>query len=116
MMITSKNTGNLGEQAAEHFLLPKGYRVINRNFRGKSGEIDIIATQRDSLIFIEVKTRKNDTYATGREAVTLSKQKKIKNTAREFIAANRIGFKNVRFDVIECYTDDNSIEHFVDAF
>ena len=115
-MITTKSIGDYGEQIAKAFLIKNGYSILETNFRGKSGEIDIIAKQRDFLVFVEVKTRKNDTYILAREAVTPAKQKKIRSTAREFVFNNKINYKFIRFDVIEFYTQDQKIDHYVNAF
>lgn len=113
---TKKEIGDYGEDKASEYLFNKGYRIITKNFRTKSGEIDIVAIQRNILVFIEVKTRKNDSFCSAREAVTLSKQSKIKKTAKEFIVQNNIPYKEIRFDVIEVYTYAQKIEHYADAF
>ena len=115
-MITTKNIGDYGEKLAENFLLEKGYAILARNYRGKSGEIDIVALQRDYIVFVEVKTRKNNLYMTARESVNPSKQKRIRSTAREYLFAYKPKYKFVRFDVIEYYTENNTIDHYVNAF
>lgn len=113
---SKKETGDYGEGKAKRYLESEGYRIITSNYRTKSGEIDIIAMQRATLVFVEVKTRKDDSFYTAREAVTKSKQKKIFSTAKEFIAESNLNYKEIRFDVIECYTKTDKIEHYVDAF
>lgn len=116
MMKTTKNIGDFGEKIARDYLVQKGYRILDTNFRVKSGELDIVAMQRDILVFVEVKTRKNDFFYSAREAVNKSKQNKLQHAAREFIAAKSISFRETRFDVIEYYTQTGKIEHYVDAF
>ena len=115
-MISTKEIGDYGEEVAREFLIKKGVTILDRNFRGKAGEIDIIAQEGHNLVFVEVKSRKNKDFVTARESVNLAKQKKIKNTAREYIANRKIKYKYVRFDIIEYYSDNNEIEHFIDAF
>lgn len=113
---SKKEIGDYGEGKAKRYLEREGYQIIASNYRTKSGEIDIIAMQRATLVFVEVKTRKDDSFYTAREAVTKSKQKKIFSTAKEFIAESNLSYKEIRFDVIECYTKTDKIEHYVDAF
>lgn len=115
-METTKKVGDYGEKVAEDYLIEKGYQILSRNYRTNSGEIDIIAQQRDYLVFVEVKTRKNNLYMSAREAVNYKKQQKIRNTAREYIRFSKPRYKYTRFDIIEYYTQDKLIEHFVDAF
>lgn len=115
-MVTTKSIGDYGEEIAEKFLKEKGYLILERNYRAKSGEIDIIAKQRDYIVFVEVKTRKNNLYMSARESVNYKKQNKIRNTAREYLFTKKPKYKFVRFDVIEYYTDHAVIDHYVNAF
>lgn len=115
-MNSKKQIGDIGEKIVSDYLLEKGYEIIYRNFRVKGGEIDIIAKQRDTLVFVEVKTRKNSDFAFAREFVDIKKQSRIIKTANEFISRNKIQYKYIRFDVFEYYTENKRIEHFVDAF
>ncbi len=111
-----REIGDIGENYAKEFLTKKGYTILDCNFRVKSGEIDIVAFQRGCIVFVEVKTRKNDSFYEAREAVNKSKQEKIRKAAREYIATKKISYREVRFDVIEYYTQNNLIEHYIDAF
>lgn len=115
-MNTKKEVGDYGEKIAQEFLIEAGYYFIEKNFRGKAGEIDLIVKDRDHLVFVEVKTRKNKDYMNAREAVNTSKQNKIKKTARDYIFQKRIHYKYIRFDVLEYYTDTKEVDHFIDAF
>ena len=116
MKNTTVKIGKEGEERALDYLLDKGYKFISKNFYTNDGEIDLICMQRDILVFVEVKTRKNSLYLEARESVSKIKQKKIRLVANSFINTRSISFKEIRFDVIEYYTEDNRLEHFVDAF
>lgn len=116
MKNTTVEIGKDGEQKALNYLKERGYIFIAKNYYTNFGEIDLIFMQRDILVFVEVKTRKNYFFVTGREAVNHKKQERIKKVANHFISANKINFREIRFDIIEYYTDDDVIEHFVDAF
>lgn len=100
--IKNKLTGQCGEDAAAAFLRKKGYKIIERNYKNKIGEIDIIAKNKEDLIFVEVKTRKNEKFGTPAEAVTYYKKQKIVNTAKFYLFQNPTSL-NIRFDVIEVY-------------
>ncbi len=104
MMIGLKNklTGQCGEDAAAAILKKKGYKIVERNYRNKIGEIDIIAKNKDDLVFVEVKTRKSEKFGTPAEAVTYYKKQKIVNTAKWYLSNNPTEL-NIRFDVIEVY-------------
>jgi len=110
--------GNEGEDLAEKFLREKGYDVITRNYRTPIGEIDIVAKDGDTIVFIEVKTRANETFGYPFEAVNQNKRRKLKNLALLYLKRQRQEFP-VRFDVISisCARDrKTSIEHIIDAF
>lgn len=111
-----KNTtliGEKGENTAVIFLKSKQYIIIDKNFRCKFGEIDIIAKKDDFLIFIEVKTRKSSNFGRASEFVDKKKQEKIIITAQTFIQQNQYDLQP-RFDVIEVY--NTSINHIESAF
>lgn len=111
-----KEIGDFGEKLAADLLEKKGYRILHTNFRVKTGEIDIIAMQRDILVIVEVKTRKNELFHSAREAVTKSKQSKLQAASGEYLHIHKPTYREIRFDVIEYYTQSGRIEHFVDAF
>jgi putative endonuclease len=117
----NKGTGGLGEKVAANFLIARGYRIVERNFCCKGGEIDIIARDPDdkSLVFIEVKARRGLTYGVPQLAVTPFKQRQISKAALTWLSKNRLHDTNARFDVIAIllHTDDNhSIDHIKNAF
>lgn len=100
--IHNKLTGEFGEDAACEHLKRCGYKITARNFRGKFGEIDIIAKNAEFLVFVEVKTRSSEKFGTASEAVTYYKQKKIIKTAKEYLMENPTE-RSIRFDVAEVY-------------
>lgn len=93
-------TGRLGESEAASFLEKKGYRVLERNYRCRYGEIDIVARDGAALVFVEVKTRASDRFGTPGESVDSRKQKKIILTAQYYIESNRLIDSDLRFDVV----------------
>ena len=102
--ITQKRaSGNYGEDIAAAFLQQKGYKIVERNFLCRLGEIDIIASDDDYLAFVEVKLRKDASHGEAREFVTRTKQKKIIQTARFYLSRHETELQP-RFDVIEVYT------------
>ena len=116
----NKEIGNNAERIAQKFLLQKGYRLLDCNFRNHLGEIDIICKKDNKIIVVEVKSRYSSQYGTPKESVNHLKQKSIINVTRAYLLYKNIHNINVRFDVIEVYmnTKDNSymINHIKDAF
>lgn len=116
-VLKNKITGAIGEKLAVSYLIKNNYKIIDRNFKCKLGEIDIIATIDDVVVFVEVKTRKSFIYGYPYEAVTLSKQQKIIKTAHSYIKLKKIMDKQYRFDIIEVYLNGNiRINHIKNAF
>ena len=77
IILMMKNIGKIGEEAATNYLKEKGYKIQERNYRTSFGEIDIICRHKDSIIFVEVKTRRSDRYGCPEEAINTNKQRKI---------------------------------------
>ncbi len=100
--IINKITGKCGEDAAADFLKNKKYKIVKRNYKNKIGEIDIIAEDKDEIIFVEVKTRSSFEFGTPAQAVNYHKKRKIANTAEYYLMENPTE-KNIRFDVIEVF-------------
>ncbi len=96
-----KAFGHKGESAAFSFLETHGFKILETNFRTRAAEIDIIAKDRETLCFIEVKTRRSLNKGLPRESVTPSKQKKIILGATFYLKKNRLLESRIRFDVIE---------------
>lgn len=86
----NKLLGKVGEDIAVQFLQNQGYQVINRNWRSKQGEIDIVATKSQILYCIEVKTRSNTNYGYPSEAINQKKLQRMKLTAFQFMLQNKL--------------------------
>ena len=107
----NRSFGTIGEEIAAKYLSENGYRIIKTNYRaGRIGEIDIIAADKDTLCFIEVKARSSTLYGTPAEAVTRSKQNSIIRLAKVYLSNTHSFDQNVRFDVIEILFNKNSSE------
>ena len=102
--------GDLGEATAVRHLKKHGYRILERNYRTPLGEIDIIATQKDTLVFVEVKARRTDRYGHPKEAVTPAKQRKISMVALHYLKKTRQQHRKARFDVVSILTLENESE------
>ena len=98
--------GKTGEEIGTQYLINNGYKLIIRNFRCRQGEIDIIAKDKDEIVFIEVKTRRNTNYGYPIDAVDKRKQKHIFNASKYYIYKNKLEKRKIRFDVIEVYKKD----------
>ncbi len=107
-------SGNQGEDSACRYLTQKGYRILARNYRKPCGEIDIIATDKKTLVFVEVKKRASNAFGGPIAAVTRAKQHKIILTAQCYLKENAPKFDNIRFDVV-CLLP-GKIEHIEQAF
>jgi len=110
--------GMQGQQDAENFLLKKGYQTLERNYRTRTGEIDLIARHGDYIVFIEVKCRSGVGYGYPRESVGVAKQRRIIKTAMHYIAARGLDNQDFRFDVMEvfAYSEQVQINHIENAF
>ncbi len=113
-----KKIGDYGENISEDYLIRKGYNILERNYRTKIGEIDIIAQIDNTMAFIEVKTRRSTSYGLPREAVNYRKQRTLYKLAQQYIQYRRINDMDFRFDVIEVLMrkDKFEINHIEDAF
>ena len=114
--MNNKEKGDLGELIALKYLTKSGAEIIEKNYKIKTGDIDIIAKIDNELVFIEVKSRSNIRYGYPAEAVNYKKIKKISNVARYYILMNHFNDVPIRFDVIEIYFNENKINHIVNAF
>ena len=117
--ITPFELGKIGEKQALKYFKKKKFKVIKQGFRLDKGEIDIIAYDEDTLVFIEVKTRRNYKYGRPEEAVTPAKQQQIRKIAQAFLTKKHIEDVKCRFDVLALLYDRDKkfkIEHFIDAF
>lgn len=104
-----RKIGDDAEKKAEIFLSDAGFELIDRNFLCKCGEIDLIMRRKNTLIFVEVKTRKSHQFGTAAEMVSKSKQRKIALTAKVFLQKNATYTTfDCRFDVVAFTHDDIS--------
>ena len=114
-------SGAWGEMLAAKYLISKRYKLVATNFRSRFGEIDLIMENRKFLVFVEVKLRKSDRFASAMEFVDYRKQNRIRITAELYLSQNPTELQP-RFDVIEIYaphgleTKKPEIHHLEDAF
>lgn len=110
-----KLLGRLGELTTARFLKKKGYKIIDKNFTNKIGEVDLIALYGDLLVFIEVKTRSSTQYGNPSDAVDYNKQRKYVLLCESYLLLHK-EYKNkcVRFDVVEVLNGE--INHIENAF
>jgi putative endonuclease len=112
--------GLRGEEIACAYLEKKKYAIVTRRFRMFHGEIDIVARDGTTLVFVEVKARADESFGRPEDSVTPGKQRQIRKIARGYLVENPLGNAACRFDVISIlFGDDGSgyrLEHFVDAF
>jgi putative endonuclease len=96
----SKRKGHIAETQAEKLLQQNGLTTRTKNFSSRYGEIDLIMDDQDTLVFVEVRTRKNANYGSAAETVNITKQGKIIKTAQFYLINNKLQNKNCRFDVV----------------
>ena len=117
----TKLLGRFGEATAADHLRKKGYTVLGLNYRTRLGEIDVIASKGKYLAFVEVKLRRDDSFAEAREFVTAAKQKRLIADAEQWLAQNETELQP-RFDVMEIYAPEGietkrpRIRHWENAF
>ena len=110
--------GIRGQLEAEAFLRSKGWDILERNYRVKTGEIDLIARSGGYVVFIEVKFRGGLSHGFPREAVGVAKQQRIIRTAMHYISARGLDDQDFRFDVVEVLEQGGRVfvNHIEDAF
>ena len=118
-MTYQKRIGRTGEQIAAEYLTQKGYQLLDQNYSTRYGEIDLIALDRDVVVFVEVKTRTSNTYGAPEDSITPTKIEKMQNTALIWLQAHPDVPDDWRMDVIAVFIDQNKnlldLQHFVDA-
>jgi len=100
MTLARQQLGILGETLAVDELTRRGYAILDRRYRTRHGEIDIVAEYEGTLVFVEVKAREDVKCGTAAEAVTRVKQRRIVSRAVEYLARNNLGERRCRFDVV----------------
>ncbi|MDO4552069.1 MAG: YraN family protein [Bacillota bacterium] len=113
-----KCLGQWGEELAAAWLAERGYRILERNFRCRSGEIDLVALEGDCLVFVEVKSRRSLSFGSPCEGVTGEKRRRLLQTARYYCMLRRPETRLMRMDVVEILRRDGKsyIRHIRDAF
>lgn len=108
-MFTGKQiSGIKGENIAASYLVKKGYKIIEKNFRARGGEIDIIAIDGDTLVFVEVKARSTREFGSPLEAITYRKIKSLIKTAQFYKIKNPGLPENMRIDAVAISLDDKN--------
>jgi len=120
MFLSPFELGKAGESAALKYLKKKKYKVISTGFRFHRAEIDIVAFDKKTLVFIEVKTRRNNHFGFPEEAISSSKQDQIRKAAEGYLIINKLTNTECRFDVLSLIFNEElhnfSIKHFENAF
>jgi len=119
MTVARQQLGHSGEDLAARHLQQSGYDILNRNYRTRLGEVDIIARDGDTLVFVEVKVRRNSNFGSAKAAVTAAKQRRLSMVALQYLkspAGRR--FTGARFDVVavDLQGDETRIELVRSAF
>lgn len=116
----NKDIGSFGEALARDYLISKGYKILNMNFRNKFGEIDIICKKNNLLIFCEIKSRYSNSFGSPIESITCYKQKQIIKLSELYLISKKYYNFNVRYDIIEVIfntiTSSHIINHVQDEF
>ena len=100
MSVERQRFGRHSEELAAAHLQRSGYQILERNYRTRVGEIDIIAKHRGTLVFVEVKARRSDRYGDPKWAVTPTKQRKLSMAALTYLKAHGAMQRSARFDVV----------------
>ena len=117
MSLLGKLLGRTGEDRAARFLVSQGYRILERNYSTRSGEIDLIALHQGTVAFIEVKTRSSDAFGAPELAVNHRKQQRMIKAALGYIKAKKLHQVPCRFDVVAISTaDEQQVELIQNAF
>jgi putative endonuclease len=109
MSNSTRHFGRQGEEAAVEFLQQSGYRILEKNFRNKIGEVDVIAIDKDTVCFIEVKSRRTSRSGSPWEAISPFKQRKIIQVALSYLKWKQWLSQKARFDVVGIWEEENSI-------
>ena len=110
--------GKEGERLAEQYLKKKGYKIVERNYRCRGAELDLIVLDRRVIVFVEVKTRTGHGFGSPFEAVEFRKQQKMIQAAQYFLNERKLHQRDARFDVvgISWPGDEPLVEHIENAF
>ncbi len=109
-MKKKQELGKSGEDRAVNFLQQKGFSVIKKNYRTPDGEIDIIAQDGDTIVFVEVKSRRSLSYGAPEAAVDSMKKNQIKKIANQFISHYQLFDRDCRFDIVALYYEGQAVQ------
>ena len=111
-------SGEAGEDLACDYLRARGYEILERNYRCRSGEVDIVAREGAATVFVEVKDRRGGSHGEGFEAVTFGKRRRLIRAARLYAASKGVSERPIRFDVVSIDRADGRarVRHDQDAF
>ena len=110
MTVERQNLGKRGEETAVRTLERRGYAILARRYRTRHGEIDIVARDGDTTVFVEVKARATDEFGTAAEAVTPWKQRRLASMARDYLVRHALTACPCRFDVVAIDEADGPCE------
>lgn len=119
MLLSRSDLGRRGEEIAAAFLRQAGYRLLKRNYICPSGELDLICYHQGVLVFVEVKTRREDAAGDPEENITPAKQRRLERAARTWLAAHGPPNCSYRFDAVSVVLPeqgDARVRHIVEAF
>ncbi len=113
-----KPLGRKGEGLAASYFREKGWEILERNYRTRLGEIDLVCRDRNSIVFVEVKTRASAVFARPDESVTQSKQAKLRRLVEDYLVKHNLESSDVRFDVLGVTLGGRrpEFEHIIGAF
>ena len=116
--LSNRRTGAWGEELALRYLTQRGYKLVERNYRTRYGELDLILRHDDTLVFVEVKLRRGVGFGDPLEAVTPRKQAAVRTLAQRYLSERKPDFDAIRFDVVGILVGDGTrrIVHVEDAF
>lgn len=108
MLDNRRHLGAFGERVAGEYLEKRGYKILQQNYRCSVGEIDIVARDGESLVFVEVRTRSSRQFGTPEESITPTKQAKLIELAESYLQEHQISNETWRIDVVAVEVDRNN--------
>ncbi len=112
--LSTRSKGKQGEEIAVQYLMNNGYRIVEKNYKNNFGEIDVVACEGDTVVFVEVKARNTSNYGHPSAAVDLRKQQRLCKIAAAYLVRKRLTNHPIRFDVVSICGE--KIEVIKDAF
>jgi putative endonuclease len=114
MKIDKRKIGHLGEKIAEDYLKRKKYKIIEKNFQNRFGEIDLVALDKNQLVFVEVKLKRSKNFGLPEEEFNFFKKRKLKRVINSYLIEKKLNEKEWRVDLIaiEINEDEPIIRHY----